>query len=193
MPNVKWHGSQDEVIAVGRLDDQKGFSYLINAFANVVKNHPNWTLRIIGEGGARPKLEQQIQDLGLQNSVTLPGHSTNVIKDISSSKIFVMSSLYEGMPNALMEAMAIGMPVISTDCNFGPRDLVDPNKNGILIPTHDSSALAEAIEMLIKNKSLREKYGAAARKSMQAYDLESVLKMWDHAFKKVTNPSDTRP
>ena len=124
------------VVSVGSLSRQKNQRFLIEAFAQVHKDFPDYTLEIFGEGSLREELQTLIHDKNLDNVVTLKGSVPNVKDQIRTASIFVMTSDYEGMPNALMEAMAIGLPVISTDCPCGgPKFLIEDGVNGKLVPT----------------------------------------------------------
>ena len=188
--NIKWVGGKKEFVAVGRLYKQKGFQYLIDAFSEVTTKHPDWILKIIGEGPERSALETQIKQCGLEGKVLLPGKNPKAINDMASSDIFVFSSLYEGMPNALMEAMAIGMPVISSNCDFGPSDLINNNKNGILVPPKDPKSLANAMGRLASDPELQKALGAAAKKEMKKYELKKILVLWEKVFEGVINRHD---
>lgn len=136
-------------VAIGRLEAQKNFSMLISAFADFNKKNKGFQLIIYGEGRERRKLEKLIAELGLKQLVFLPGRDKNVLNNINNATAFILSSDYEGMPNALIEAMCMGVPVISTDCpSGGPRDLIENKKNGILIPVGDSKELVSAMNIV---------------------------------------------
>lgn len=133
-------------VAVGRLEPQKNFPLLIRAFAEFNKEIQGYKLTIYGEGREREKLENLIKDLGLQNNVELPGRDKDVLNKINSAAAFILSSDYEGMPNALIEAMCMGMPVISTDCpSGGPRELIQNGINGFLVAVNSEKNLLEAM------------------------------------------------
>lgn len=147
----------DSICAVGRLHHQKGYDLLIKAFAKFLPTKPSYTLTIYGEGPERRKLEDLIHNLGLNGKVILAGKISNVLEEISKKKIYVLSSRYEGMPNALIEGMASGCACISTDCDFGPRELIIDGINGILVPVEDIDAMATALQKLAKDSGLCEK------------------------------------
>lgn len=133
-------------VAVGRFEPQKNFSMLIEAFAEFNKEVSGYRLMIYGEGKERKKLEKLIADLGMQDIIYLPGQDKDVLNKINNASAFILSSDYEGMPNALIEAMCMGMPVISTDCpSGGPRSLIENGNNGLLIPIGDQKALVNAL------------------------------------------------
>jgi glycosyltransferase involved in cell wall biosynthesis len=137
--NVKpFSGKRRKIItSVGRLSEQKNQHVLIEAFSRIEKDFPDYELVIYGEGNLRETLENQIKTLKLENKVKLPGVKKNIKNEIYDCSLFVLPSLYEGMPNALMEAMALGLPVISTDCPCGgPRFLIH-NYNGLLVKVNN--------------------------------------------------------
>ena len=166
-----------DVYAVGRLNYQKNFPMLIRAFAKL----PDTGDRLIihGEGEKRPELEALIKELGLEGRVLLPGLSANVASDIKGAKIFVLSSDFEGMPNALLEAMALGLCCISTDCPCGgPRAIIQDGVNGRLIPVGDENALAQALAQLLENDGLRLEMAANARESAKAFSPDGIFEQW---------------
>lgn len=133
-------------VAVGRLEPQKNFPLLIRAFAEFNKEIQGYKLTIYGEGREREKLEKLIKDFGMQNDIELPGRDKDVLNKINNAAAFILSSDYEGMPNALIEAMCMGMPVISTDCpSGGPRELIQNGINGFLVAVNSEKNLLEAM------------------------------------------------
>ena len=135
------------VLAVGRLHEQKGFDLLLRAWKPIEEHHPEWTLRIVGEGPQRPTLEQQIRELGFQH-VVLAGKTEDVINEYTSASLFVLSSRYEGLPLALIEAMWCGLPCVSFDCPHGPAALL-ADERGWLVPAMDVKKLTQAIETML--------------------------------------------
>lgn len=172
------------IAAVGRLDKQKNFSMLIRAFHQFAVKHPDYRLVIFGEGHMRDQLESLITELNEEARISLPGRSERVLEEIKKAGMFVLSSDYEGMPNVLLEAMCMGMPVISTDCpSGGPRELIKHEENGLLIPVGDEVALCQAMENMIDSEY-------ASRKAKAAFEIRSkstsyeVFNMWkDFLFK----------
>lgn len=144
-------GAPPVVLAVGRLTPQKDFPTLIRAFAQVHRQHMA-RLLILGEGEQRPELEQLVKQLGLSEAVHLPGFEPNPFRYMRRAAVFVLSSRYEGLPNALIQAMACGCPVVATDCPSGPREILDGGKYGALVPVGDADALAEAILAALQGK-----------------------------------------
>lgn len=137
------------VVAAGRLSAQKNMPLLLKAFAAFSPKHPEYKLRIFGEGELREELTELAESLNIAQKVEMPGRSTVLLEKMNPSAMFVLSSDYEGMPNVLLEAMCMGMPVISTDCpSGGPRELIENGANGLLVPVGDEAALCAAMEKL---------------------------------------------
>ena len=169
----------NSIITCGRLVIQKRQSLLISAFAFVVKRYPDCKLYIYGDGDLRQDLQKQIDALHLSESAFMLGCTDNVAAALSKSEIFVLSSDFEGMPNALMEAMAVGLPCISTDCPCGgPRALLEDGKNGILVPVGDAQAMAQAIITLLDNPELRETYSKNAKAAAGNFTQEKIYEQW---------------
>ena len=174
------------VVTVGRLDSQKGHDVLIKAFSNIVSNYPDWRLVIFGEGCLRDELEMLIKSLGLENNVFLPGRVKNPENIIGNADIFILSSRYEGFPNALLEAMACGLPVISTDCNSGPSEIINNNVDGILVPVDDEKAISDSLVRLMNNPDERHQLGEQAAKSVERYSLNKIMNLWDGLLEDLT-------
>ena len=178
---------ENVITAMGRLDEQKGFDVLINAFKEVYNRHPEYKLKIFGNGLEKNKLQELINKLGLSENVILCGANQDAIFEVAKSKIYVLSSRYEGMPNALIEAMAAGTACISTDCKFGPSELINDGKNGLLIPVDDVRTLSEKILFLIKNDSARENIEKEAMKIRKKLDANTIYKKYYDYFVGVKN------
>lgn len=173
------------IISVGRLEPQKNHKLLIDAFARISEKCPD-NLIIIGEGSLRKDLENQINNLGLSERVLLPGTTDNVINKLISAKIFALSSDYEGMPNTLMEAMALGLPCISTDCPCGgPKELIQNENNGILTQVGNADSMATALIKLISDDSLRKKCGENARKTAMEFYPDNIFDLWNKTVKSI--------
>lgn len=155
------------VIGVGRLGNQKNFPLLINAFNNVAKKLPGIQLKIFGEGEEHEKLQNLICSLKAEDKITLMGRNGNMKSVYESASLFVLSSNYEGMPNTLIEAMAVGLPCISTDCETGPSDLIDNEISGLLIPVGDQTALENAIYKVLENPETAKNFGENAKKKIR--------------------------
>lgn len=163
--------------AVGRLEPQKNFPLLIGAFAKFLECEKDYKLIIYGEGRERGNLENLIKQLNLEDSVLLPGRNKDILNVINDSAAFILSSNYEGMPNALLEAMCMGMPVISTDCpSGGPRELIRDGENGLLVQVNDMEAMTNAMKHIIKNRS--EVLGKSAYLTGKELTNPNVFEEW---------------
>ena len=178
--------TQTSIIAMGRLESQKGFDILLDAFAQLKDNYSDWNLTILGEGSLRQELTDQIARLGLEDFVYLPGRIKDPAKLLGQADIFVMSSRFEGFPNALCEAMACGLPVISTDCPSGPREIIRDGIDGILVENENPSQLRDAIESLMVDASKRHSLGARALEIADRFSLESIMHQWEQMLSRLT-------
>jgi glycosyltransferase involved in cell wall biosynthesis len=170
--------SPTTLIAVGRLTEQKGFDLLLNAFAEIADEVPDWRLVIFGEGPDRAMLEHQIDQLGLAGRAFLPGASATPSDWVAAADAFVLSSRYEGFANVLAEAMGSGLAVAAFDCDFGPADMVTDDVDGLLVPPEDTAALAAALRRLMTDAALRQRLGAAAAAGAVRFDTREVDKSW---------------
>ncbi|MEZ5680524.1 MAG: glycosyltransferase family 4 protein [Erythrobacter sp.] len=167
------------IVAVGRLTEQKGFDVLLDAFAGLGKNADGWRLDIFGEGPLRGELEAQVARLGVNDRVHLMGNSETPGAWIEEAEIFVLSSRYEGFPNVLGEAMAAGLPAIATNCDFGPAEMVEHGKSGLLVAPEDPEALAMALRQCMEDSELRDRLGKQAQRAIRAFAPAQVLSQWD--------------
>ncbi len=164
------------IASFGRLSVQKDHQLLIRAFSRIAAEYPQVSLQIFGEGEERAELERLIAQLELCGRVWLMGSTDHVLERMLQSDIFVLSSAYEGLPNALMEAMAVGLPCVSTRCPTGPGDLIDDGENGILVPVGDETAMADALRKLMDDSGLRKRLGTNARQKIaDQYTVERVI------------------
>lgn len=177
---------QKRIVSVGRLMPQKNQIMLLEAFAILREQFPEYTLTVYGEGPHRKTLEEKIAQLGLENAVFLPGSVKDVHDRIADGALFVMSSDYEGMPNALIEAMCLGMPVISTAVS-GATDLIQDGKNGLLIPCGDTAALAEAMKNLLSDEEKRTAFGREAVKLNDMLKIGDITRQWLEAVERYSN------
>jgi glycosyltransferase involved in cell wall biosynthesis len=173
------------IISMGRLSRQKGFDYLLQAFAHLKPHHRNWKLTILGEGPQRKELESLRRSLLLEDSAFLPGSVANPNAFLKQASLFVLSSRYEGFPNALCEAMACGLPVIAADCEYGPQDIVRHNVDGLLIPREDGNALISAMNQLMTSRQERDRLARRASEVIDRFALERVMQMWGTAIDRV--------
>ena len=172
------------VLAVGRLAWQKGFDLLIEAFAAGRAAGMQWHLAILGEGPERPKLEAQIRKHGLQDKVTLVGNVDDPWSWYQRARLFVLSSRYEGFPNALLEAMAMGCACIAAECPSGPADIMQHEVNGLLVPPEDVGALSSAMDELTSNPADAMQLGSAAARIRTTYALDAIMSQWDELVRQ---------
>lgn len=173
-------GTEKVIVSAGRLTNQKNHVLLIDAFAKIASQIPNYNLVIYGTGPLKHFLQGKIHSLGLERQVILAGHSSNLVNQISTASLFVLPSNYEGMPNALMEAMGIGLPCIATDCDGGgAKFLINNEVNGILIPKNDIDGLAKSMLRLILNQEEAVSLGKEASKIKNDLSAESIYGCWE--------------
>lgn len=165
------------LVAAGRLSPEKNFSGLLEAYAHSQARR-DFKLLILGEGKQRPLLEQQIKDLGLGAQVSLPGFMRNPHPYIANAHCLVLSSLHEGFPVILIEALGLGCPVIATDCETGPREIIRPGENGLLVPPADTPALSAALDQLCLDEGLHSRLQRNAVGSVASLDIEQVAEQW---------------
>lgn len=175
------------IAAIGRLADTKGFDILISAFYHLAREHPHWSLVIIGEGPERSKLEAMVADLKLKDRVRFPGCMHDTIGFLRTADLFVMSSHYEGFPMTLIEAMACGLPVISTRWQ-GASEIIRDGIDGILVGLNDPEALATAMNRLISDPLERRRLGEHAVEVSKRFDMDKIMGVWE----KLLNP-DQQP
>lgn len=168
---------QKIIVTVGRLEKQKNQIMLINSFNRIKRKYPEYKLMIYGEGSYREEIEKRIIELSLQEDVILCGRKENVEKYIGNAEIFVLSSDYEGMPNALIEAMCIGLPVISTKVS-GANDLIQNGVNGFLVGINDENDLADKLDLLLCYESLRKQIAEKAHKIYNNLNVNTIIEKW---------------
>ena len=177
------HDGRLRLLAVGRLHPVKGFDRLITAFASIAERFPEWDLVILGEGDCRTELEQQIQNEGLAERITLPGRVGNISQWYQASDLYVLSSRTEGLSNTLLEAMASGLAPVAVDCDTGPREIIRDGIDGVLVnPPDDVDALAAHLSDLMAHP---EKRHALARRAVDVRDrfsLPRIMTLWGKLF-----------
>lgn len=166
------------ICSVGRLTAQKRFDLLIDAFKIISDDFPEYKLLIFGEGDLRDSLEAQCERLGIREKVLMPGRHPEAVALVNRTSVFVLSSDMEGMPNALMEAMAMGVPCVSTRCDMGPEELIEHGENGLLTDTGSAEALADAIRLILTDDTLAEKLSHNGRKMLKTHSVEAIGDEW---------------
>lgn len=195
IPNAAMHVSDaysdvmnKRVIAVGRLDYQKGFDRLVQAWQLVrhTGKFTDWKLDIFGQGEWREMLQQMIDKAELQDSVRLNRPTKQIREEYVKSDMLVMSSNYEGFPMVMIEAMACGLPVVSFDYKCGPKDIIQPGINGLLVPNGDIQALADAMMKVMEDEAYRKMLSLNARKVVDTYSEQAVMSQWIRLFTSIT-------
>lgn len=171
----------NHIVAMGRLVEQKNYPLLIRAFSKIESN--DIVLHIYGEGHLKTELEQLANSLNIQDRVVFEGRTNDVINTIVKYDLYIMSSDYEGMPNALAEAMALGLPCISTNCKYGPNELITDGVDGILVPTNDVDKMYNAISFMIDNPGEAIKIGSRAKNNIcSLLKKDNVINKWKEVF-----------
>ena len=167
-----------KISAMGRLVAQKDYHTLIRAFQPVALKYPAYRLEIFGKGDGESELKALVEELDLAEKVCFCGDREDAVLKIADSACYVMSSKHEGMPNALMEAMAVGLPCVSTDCPNGPAELIKNGENGLLVPVGDVEALTAAMFTMIERKTFANKCGKNAKRILETHSIEKNAKAY---------------
>lgn len=178
----RFEGEREKtIVAVGRIDENKNHQLLIRAFARIADEFPDYHLIIYGEGEKRKELQGLTKDLNLEDRISLPGGIADVATKIYKTRVFVLSSDTEGMPNTLVEAMVLGLTVISTDCPCGgPAELIKHRVNGLLTPVGDEKALTENLRFVLENLHEADEMGKAAAITGEIYRPERICPEWEN-------------
>ena len=168
------------VITVGRLVEQKGIDVLLAAWAKVAAALPDWRLALVGDGPLADELKEQARELGIADRVDWVGHVSDPFPHLRGAKLFVMTSRFEGTPNALLEAMACGLPAVVSDASPGPCELIgtDESRAGLIVPVEDAGATADAILRVARDETLQRRFGLAARERVRAHDADHAIDVW---------------
>ena len=173
------------VTAVGRLSYPKNYSSLVRAYARVSERHPDWTLEIYGDGEEREMLEEDIRSAGLEGVVHLKGLTDNVMEVLATASVLAVSSRFEGFSISMVEAFSCGVPVVSYDCPYGPRDLISEGIDGFLVTPGDEEAFADRLCRLIEDEDLRKRMGAAAFERSKDFSTGRIVSLWMGLFEKL--------
>ena len=183
----------NKIVMVGRLAKQKNYPMVFDAILNVIKINKNIHLSIYGKGGEEKELSMLIQEKELQDYVSLCGWTQDTIEELKKHDMYILSSNYEGMPNALMEAMAVGLPCISTNCDTGPEDLIKDGSSGFLIPVGDVEMLSERIiHIMCMPKEQRSKMGALAHECvLNEFSCDNIVKKWENMLEEIVQEKNS--
>lgn len=176
-----------QAIIVGRYNSAKGYNYLIDAWKIVYQKHPDWIINIFGSGEYEDRVRKQIQDHGLQDVVIMNNPIDHIMEEYLKSSIYVMSSVFEGFAMVLLEAMSCGLPCVSFDCPYGPRNVITDGEDGFLVEYLNSHALADNICKLIENEELRKRMGRQGRHNVLRFSRETIMPQWEKLFKSLTS------
>ena len=170
------------VVAGGSLTRRKGFDRLLEAWAQLAPRFPDWRLKIFGTGHSRPDLEELIDKLGIRGSARLCGHSPRMLDELASASVFAFTSRREGFPMVLLEAMAVGLPVVAYDCPTGPSDIITDGVDGHVIPNGRTRLFVEALGGLMEDERRRRQFSTGALESVTRYRIEAIGARWEALF-----------
>lgn len=185
----RYEGEREKVIvSVGRVDANKNHELIIDAFGNIARDYPDYKLVIYGDGELRQSLINKVERMGLSAQIELPGRINNVADTIKKATVFVLSSQTEGSPNVLIEAMMLGLPVISTDCPCGgPAELITNGVNGVLTPVNDVEKMQDNLQKILSDLQFAEQIGRAASSTRAIYSPKIVLNEWKQFLEGLVN------
>lgn len=178
---------QNRIISIGRLTAIKRFDRLIDAFAIASKKNPNWHLDIFGDGSDKDILNAQITTLGLENRIFIHPATNDIYTEIKRSQFLAMTSESEGFTLVLIEAMSCGVPCLSFDCPYGPGEIIEDKKNGILVSNGNTLEFANKMEYLMNHPDIVKGMGDYARKTAEQYKKEVVIKKWEQLYLEESN------
>lgn len=174
------------VLTIGRLSPEKGQEDLIRIWQSVQSEFPDWKFKIVGSGPSKANLESLIQELGLSSdNIELAPATTQVIEELSKASIFVFGSINEGLPMTLLEAQALGLPIVSFACPCGPRDVITDGVDGVLVAPRDKGLFANGLRRLMTNQDLREQMGKQAKVNSPRFSLSEIMNRWEELFQRL--------
>ena len=186
-PSLEVSPLSDKVIlAVGRLDNQKNFPELVDIWAFLAKDYPDWKLRIVGEGYTDVRILKKVKEYGLEEQFELCPFTNKIQEHYLSASIFTLTSAFEGFGLVLVEAESMGLPVVSYACPCGPRDIIRDGQDGFLVEPGDKETFAARLRQLIEDEELRRRMGQAAKVNSQRFSLDNVMKQWADLFAELT-------
>ncbi len=175
------------LLAVGRLASQKGFDLLLDAWHKTTSKNHGWKLRIIGNGSHKKRLLKQISQLQLADSVELLPATKDIAQHYAQASAFVMSSRFEGLPLVLIEAMNAGLPIVSFDCQTGPRDIIEHNKSGLLVEPLNTELLAQAIDELLLDDIKRQQFSDYSLNAVQKFSVNTIIDQWEQVLHEIVD------
>lgn len=178
---VDLHVNKRQIILLARLMPQKRIDLMIDVWAKLAKEFPDWKVKVLGEGMLRPQLEEKIRTLGLQESFLMPGEVKDVTTELQASDVLCLTSEYEGFGIVLIEAMAKGIPVIAFEY-VGVHDIINDGVDGLIVPFGDVDGYAQKLKQLMTDKESRERLATKALSSVHQFDKERVMKKWEEVF-----------
>lgn len=177
-------GRLNRIISVGRLYPQKNQAMMIRAFAKVADEFPDWQLVIYGEGPLRESLELIVESLEMKDRVLLPGRTEHVVEELRNSKIFCLSSDYEGMSNSMIEAICVGLPIISTNVS-GTEELIIDGKNGFLVPPNDEEQMSRCFNTLMGSDEFLNQFSVYNKKLSCRFKTEAIVNQWEQLLNEI--------
>ena len=174
------------LIGMGRLVQSKGFDILLDAFSRIANSHPDWSLKILGEGPLKHELQSRAEAFGLTDRVCLAGEVRDPFPELCAADLFVFPSRFEAFGLALCEAMACGLPVVSFDCPCGPREIIRDGLDGVLVPPEDAGALSTVLHRLMNDPTERQRLASRAPEVLKRFDLDRILSLWEELFEDLT-------
>ena len=181
------------VAAAGSLSRRKGFDRLLEAWARVAPAHPGWRLRIFGEGPDEAELDALIDRLGVRRSAALRGHSPHLLEELQRASVFAITSRKEGFPMVIVEAMALGLPVVAYDFHTGPSDIITDGADGFLVPEGRTRLLAAALDGLMGDAGRRHRFGEAALETADRYRIDVIGARWNALFEELATAGSGGP
>lgn len=190
MPHIHTESSSltnKQAIMVGRYNEAKGYEYITEAWETVHKRHHDWILNIYGSGEMRDDVERWIKERNLQDTMIMHEPTIHIMEKYTESSICVLSSRYEGFTLVIMEAMSCGVPCVSFDTPFGPRNIITDGEDGILVDYLNTKALADSICKVIEDENLRKRLGMNAKRNIQRFSQETIMQQWQNLFHSLIN------
>lgn len=173
------------ILAIGRMDYNKGYDLLLDVFSRLTVEYPDWSLRIIGNGPMKEKIISRIETSGLKDRVEILAPTNKIIDQYLAASIYLMTSRAEALPMVLLEAQACGLPVVSFNCETGPSDIINNNKDGYLIDCFDVELMTKKVAALCSDTGLRRQFGTRGRENIQKFHPEIIAQKWETLFRKL--------